>query len=434
MTNPNCQLFLPYSTYVESSAAYLAPSSTQPAQTFSVFVNMQASVGTVSFNADNYFPTFQVSSATSITAYWSANVYTITVPTINPNTWYFGAVSGTVGGNVYLYWGAFGTTPTQYQMTVSGASISYGSHAYAYSAGGGVTLVSSMRYWYASLTQAQINAEAASNLPVVTTNLESHFISPISTNTLTALLHDQQGNGGTLSATGTAPQQQFLIPSKYAGLLSPTATDTVNSTNTSLLPAITTGGSMSMSCFISFGSNTTGFRFGGFSGYAPCVTMSTLGTFTVGCNGASGTCNPPNQQPWTTYFCGLTAAYGGQVYLYWGLAGSTPTQYGVVSTGTTNQVDYLTAKLYQYASIYSIRIWTNSQLTQAQMNAEALSYMPVNTPTYHFASPKSTNLTQLKTDAIGGTQTLVDSSGVWGQDFPLYISSLTSNPIFFGSI
>ena len=100
-TSSSYQIFPSFSNYASMSCfVYIAGSITSSSQDF----NMNAS----------YWPYFQTYGYTTVYVYFSVSGFSVTVPTIQPNTWYFGAVTGSPGGIVYLYWGPVGTTPTRY--------------------------------------------------------------------------------------------------------------------------------------------------------------------------------------------------------------------------------------------------------------------------------------------------------------------------------
>ena len=327
--------------------------------TISCFVYTTTYAGQYSIAINNiYYLGIYINSSTQIQVGFNGTTFYQTVPTIPPNTWYFAAVTVTIGGNLYLYWGpANGSAPTQYLLSTVGSSpgTSLGTSTFASSAANNTAYYCSARFWAnTALTSTQINQEAVSIVPVNTTGLSYHFLNPSALN-ITGLLTDTVG----------ATQQIYSTNTQYA---QQTPLNTITPTQALVY----------------------------FDGYAYITTI-------------------PAVQANTWYFYAVTGTVGGNVYLYLGQVGTTPTQYLCTSSavaGTTG-TDYVYFDQTSTGSSYagSLRYWGAAALTQGQVNAEAASIIPVTSGlSYHFLNPQATSLTSLLTDTVGGSQVLANSS------------------------
>ena len=323
------------------------------------------------------------------------------------------------GGSVYLYWGPAGSTPTQYLCTSSGSTASGTDKVTLTQATTGAALGMSFRYWTTgALTQAQVNAEAASLTPVLTTGLTYHFFAPGST-TITGLLTDTVGGSIVLTntascsyTTGGPPNITNPPPSALYCWEEESYAVSANA----ILPPGTT---QSMAGFVYIVAGGAGITLGGYDGYYPTILEpnTTADTVDIDVNRIASPYQVNTPSVVNTWYFYAVVLNGSNLYLYWGPAGSTPAQYLVTSSAPANSTaDYVYAGMSQDIAgdcyVSSMRFWTTTALTPAQVYAEAFSRLPVLTSglTYHFFSPASTNTTQLLTDTVGGTIVLVTTN------------------------
>ena len=341
---------------------------------------------------------------------YTGTAYSITVPTIAENTWYFFAVTAVSGGSVYLYWGPAGSTPTQYLCTSSGSTASGTDKVTFTQATTGSALGMSFRYWTTgALTQAQVNAEAASLTPVLTTGLTYHFFAPGST-TITGLLTDTVGGSIVLTNTASCSYTTGGPPNITNPLPSALYCWQEESYAVSVSAILPPGTTQSMAGFVYVVAGGGGITLGDYYGCYPSIRdINTNNTVVVCVNNGSNTYTVNAPSVVNTWYFYAVVLNGSNLYLYWGPAGSTPVQYLVTSSAPANSTaDNVYAGMNQEVAggcyVSSMRFWTTTVLTPAQVYAEAFSRLPVLTSglTYHFFSPASTSTAQLLTDTVGG--------------------------------
>ena len=232
-------------------------------------------------------------------------------------------------------------------------------------------------------------------------------------------------------------------------------------TNSLLIPAVSYSGilagvtlqpvtsSASMSCFVNFSTANTYLVIRS-NGYYPGVNITTTtGSpfITVMFNAGTWNQTIPAVSTGTWYFVGVTAIVGGNVILYWGVAGSNPTYYTVSSSGPSTNAGDTAQVAFEYGppgvvNAASLRYWTTVALSQSQMFSEAKYATPVRASglTYHFLSPAATSLTPMLTDTVGNVQQMVsEQSGAGSVLFssgtgPVLPYAVIQNSLMFGSI
>jgi len=422
-------LYIPAVNDKVASTTYL-PAVSGSAST-SCFVYMTA--GEIETVYLGYYPSFTASIGGNVRVYEGNNSYVVPATTVNANTWYFAGITVVSGGNLYLYWGPVGTPPTQYSITTSAStSTSNTDIVYTIMASAGIGLASSARYWTTTaLTQAQMNAEAASLTPVLTSGLTYHFLSPTST-TPTGLLTDTVG--GSVTLTNTSCSISGYFPTKGGSLF--LANSSVASSTNILNPISAGGASQSFFCCTSAPTVVNSILSSESTGYYPGMNSLSATQINVFFAGTNGTVTVPTILPNEWYFCAVVGNYAGNVYLYWGPVGSTPTQYTAISVApaasASDKVRLSTSSSATFTTFTSARYWNTLALTQTQVNQEALSLTPVNTTnlTFEFCNINSTTTAQLLTDHVGGSQTLT-GTGVWQSNQPFNVSVAALKRLLF---